>query len=99
MAWLDDPDMQKGVIGTIVTLFTALYTHLIWYFRRRIKKVDDIDSRLQSVEKDRMTREEADKRFDKMFGEYRADVERSRHEISKVHARVDQIYQELIKQK
>lgn len=85
---LEDPDIQKGLLYTIAAAFAGA----LWWIKRRVGLVDDLETRVGTIEKDYVTRTYLD---DKMNGLSR-EIRDGHRAISR---RVDDIYREMPKRK
>lgn len=83
---LEDPEIQKGLLATIL----ALAGGVLWWVKRRVGLVDDINKRVTDIERDYVTRTYLDRKVDDLSSEIRAGH-------TSIHARVDDIYRDMPK--
>jgi len=83
---LDDP-IQRGLFGTLV----AALTGALWYVRRHIARVDNLDARVNLIERQNITREELSGKLDRHKKELRQELDQQRDDIKYIRKRIDQL--------
>lgn len=87
---LDDPEVQKGLVGALLSLLAATWGVIWWTFRRAVGRTDEIRRDVDTLKQTTVSR----KTMDKQMG----DLQHRYDEIlGRIESRVDDIYREMPK--